>query len=133
MSALLRERMYAVVDRDFTPPMVVLMLSDPVYGLHAATLEYAGYGFTEPGAFGALNDVTEAAAVADALSNRWNMQRELVAELSKAHQIISVMLTAMTVRQKFQLGAELETRELSGEGTTRANEREAVLARAGAA
>jgi hypothetical protein len=82
MSAILNGVLHSVVDHDFNPPMVVLMASDPVYGSHVATFEYAGYGFTEPGATGALASAEEAGVVAEEVSRRWNSHRSLIAAIT---------------------------------------------------
>jgi len=56
-----------------------------------------------------------------------------VEELRKAHRIISVMLNAMTLEQKAECAEQLDREGISPEGMTRAHERAAVLASAGAA
>lgn len=60
-----------------------------------------------------------------------NTQAELVRELRAAHVIIRNMLGLLSVNQTFVL-AERNARDgVDGEGITRANEREAVIRRAG--
>ena len=55
---------------------------------------------------------------------------ELLAELQHAHKIIRNALAVMTLDQKM-IWSEMNARDgCDGEGVTRANEREAVIARA---
>ena len=58
---------------------------------------------------------------------------ELLRELQAAHQIIRNALAVMTVEQKEEWGRLNERDGVDGEGVTRANEREAVIAKAGGA
>ena len=58
---------------------------------------------------------------------------ELLAELQAAHQIIRNALAVMTTEQKAEWGRLNERDGVDGEGITRANEREAVIAKAGGA
>ena len=55
---------------------------------------------------------------------------ELLSELEAAHQIIRNALAIMTPDQKCAWGAKNETDGVSGEGTTRANERQAAISKA---
>lgn len=55
---------------------------------------------------------------------------DLLAELEKAHLIIRLALNIMTAEQKEQFGGWTEANGVGGEGVTRANEREAVIAKA---
>jgi hypothetical protein len=57
----------------------------------------------------------------------------VVNELRKADRIINVMLNIMTLAQQNAAGAKLEAEGVSPDGMTRAHERRAVLAAAGAA
>ncbi len=57
----------------------------------------------------------------------------LLNELEKADRIIKVMLNTMTPAQQNAAGATLEFEGVSPDGVTRAHERRAVLAAAGAA
>lgn len=54
----------------------------------------------------------------------------LADELTKAGEIITAMLNAMTDEAKHRVAVDLERRGVSPDGMTRANEREAVLRRA---
>jgi hypothetical protein len=56
----------------------------------------------------------------------------VIEELRKADRIISVMLNAMTLKQKTVVAAKLEVEGISPDGMVRANERRAVLVTAGA-
>lgn len=58
---------------------------------------------------------------------------DLLRELRAAHQIIRNALAVMTVEQKKEWGRLNERDGVDGEGITRANEREAVIAKAGGA
>jgi len=58
---------------------------------------------------------------------------ELLRELCAAHQIIRNALAVMTVEQKEEWGRLNERDGVEGEGITRANEREAVIAKASGA
>lgn len=58
---------------------------------------------------------------------------DLLRELQAAHQIIRNALAVMTVEQKAEWGRLNERDGVDGEGITRANEREAVIAKAGGA
>lgn len=58
---------------------------------------------------------------------------DLLRELCAAHQIIRNALAVMTVEQKAEWGRLNERDGVDGEGITRANEREAVIAKAGGA
>ncbi|MFV5212724.1 hypothetical protein ACLIIZ_03215 [Azonexus caeni] len=55
------------------------------------------------------------------------METELLAELKAAHLIIRHALSIMTVEQKRKWSALNERAGVSGDGVTRANEREAVI------
>ncbi len=55
---------------------------------------------------------------------------ELLEELRAAHQIIRNALAVMTTAQKNEWGCMNELHGVAGEGITRANERDAVLAKA---
>jgi hypothetical protein len=55
---------------------------------------------------------------------------ELLAELQKAHQITQNALQIMTPQQKAEWARVNERDACIGEGTTRANEREAAIAKA---
>ncbi|MYM81129.1 hypothetical protein GTP44_04040 [Duganella sp. FT50W] len=57
----------------------------------------------------------------------------LLHELECADDIIKVMLSAMTLEQKSKCAAQLEREGVSPDGMTRAHERAAALAAAGAA
>ena len=56
--------------------------------------------------------------------------RELLAELRAAHQIIRNALNLMTADQKIEWSKANERDGVHGEGVPRANEREAVIAKA---
>lgn len=58
---------------------------------------------------------------------------ELLAELRSAHQVIRHALAVMTVEQKAEWGRKNAAAGVEGEGITRANEREAVITKAGGA
>jgi hypothetical protein len=58
------------------------------------------------------------------------MNKELLSELQKAHQIIRNALGLMTPMQKAEWAKINERDGVIGEGTTRANERSAVIAKA---
>jgi len=58
------------------------------------------------------------------------MQNELLAELKAAHQIIRNALSLMTPAQKRKWTGMNDAAGLIEQGTTRANEREAVIERA---
>ena len=58
------------------------------------------------------------------------MNTELLAELEAAHRIIRNALNIMTPTQKVAWGVTNERDGVDGEGVTRANEREVVIARA---
>ncbi len=58
---------------------------------------------------------------------------ELVAELGKAHRIIRIALNTLPPDAKRDFFAQVVEAGLDGEGITRANEREALLARCGGA
>lgn len=58
---------------------------------------------------------------------------ELLTELKAAHQIIKNALSVMTIEQKAEWGRLNERDGVEGEGVTRANERAAVISKAGAA
>jgi hypothetical protein len=60
-------------------------------------------------------------------------ERELLAELKAAHIIIRNALAVMTTAQTLQWGTLNERDDVTGEGITRANERMAVIERAGGA
>ncbi|EYS89544.1 hypothetical protein CF68_33230 [Cupriavidus sp. SK-4] len=60
-----------------------------------------------------------------------NVQAELVRELQAAHQIIRNMLGLLSVSQKAVLAQRNALDDVDGEGITRANERAAVIKRAG--
>lgn len=62
---------------------------------------------------------------------RENLQRELLRELERAHLIIRNALNLMSVDQVFAWGEQNATAGIDGIGVTRANEREAVIQRAG--
>lgn len=62
---------------------------------------------------------------------RENLQRELLRELELAHQIIRNALNLMTTNQVFEWGEKNAAAGIDGFGVTRANEREAVIKRAG--
>lgn len=55
---------------------------------------------------------------------------ELLAELEAAHRIIRHALAVMTAEQKAEWGRKNAAAMVDGEGMTRANEREAVIAKA---
>jgi len=55
---------------------------------------------------------------------------ELLTELQAAHQIIRNALAVMSTKQKLEWGRRNARDGVEGEGVTRANEREAVIARA---
>jgi hypothetical protein len=55
---------------------------------------------------------------------------ELLAELLAAHRIIRNALNVMTTEQKVAWGEQNERDGAAGEGVTRANEREVVIAKA---
>ena len=59
--------------------------------------------------------------------------RELIAELSAAHRIIRIALNTLPPAAKREFLAQVVEAGLDGEGITRANEREALLARCGGA
>ena len=61
------------------------------------------------------------------------MNKDLIEELRKADRIINVMLNAMPMKAKLKCAAQLEREGISPDGMTRAHERAAVLAAAGAA
>ena len=79
-SQLHRERLYPVVDRDFDPPMVVLMAADSVYGPHVATMEYNGHGSYDLDG-GACADVDEATEIAQEIAHRWHVHAGLTTSL----------------------------------------------------
>lgn len=58
---------------------------------------------------------------------------ELTAELKKAHRIIGIALNTLPPGAKDEFFARVVAAGLDGEGITRANEREALLARWGGA
>jgi hypothetical protein len=58
------------------------------------------------------------------------IQTELLAELVYAHRIIANALNIMTPEQKTEWAERNAADGCDGEGTTRANERDAVIARA---
>jgi len=58
---------------------------------------------------------------------------ELIAELSAAHRIIRIALNTLPPAAKREFLAQVVEAGLDGEGITRANEREALLARCGGA
>lgn len=60
-----------------------------------------------------------------------NLQQELLRELERAHLIIRNARNLMTVDQVFAWGEQNATAGIDGFGVTRANEREAVIQRAG--
>ncbi|QEZ47214.1 hypothetical protein [Cupriavidus oxalaticus] len=62
-----------------------------------------------------------------------NSRAEMLRELQAAHRIIRNMLGLLSVNQKAVLAARNARDGVDGEGTTRANEREAVIKRAGGA
>ncbi|QRQ86286.1 hypothetical protein [Cupriavidus oxalaticus] len=70
----------------------------------------------------------EQAAMRQAL--RQNLQRELLHELQLAHRMIFNALAVMTPEQKSEWAARNILSGNDSEGTTRAHEREAVIARA---
>ena len=55
---------------------------------------------------------------------------ELITELKAAHQIIRNALNIMTLEQKLEWAARNEKDGVTGEGDTRANERESAIAKA---
>lgn len=55
---------------------------------------------------------------------------DLLAELKAAHRIIRNALAVMTTTQKAAWGERNDSDGCDGEGVTRANEREAVIAKA---
>jgi len=61
---------------------------------------------------------------------RENLQRELLHELQLAHRIILNALAVMTPEQKSEWAARNILSGNDSEGTTRAHEREAVIAKA---
>ena len=60
-------------------------------------------------------------------------QDSVIEELRMADRIINVMLNAMTSEQKSKCATQLEREGISPDGMTRAHERAAALAAAGAA
>lgn len=62
---------------------------------------------------------------------RADLAPELLAELRAAHQIIRNALALMTLEQKNQLARINADSGIDGEGATRANERQALIERAG--
>lgn len=58
---------------------------------------------------------------------------ELIDELSKAHQIIRIALNTLPADAKARFFVSIQAADLDGEGITRANERERLLARVGGA
>jgi hypothetical protein len=69
------------------------------------------------------------AAVRQALLD--NSRAELLRELQASHRIIRNMLGLLSVSQKAVLAQRNARDDVDGEGITRANEREAVIMRAG--
>jgi hypothetical protein len=97
-----------------------------------STVELLAAGIASP-----LRDAIEAAVhhPAPAPWSAWQrdqddrLLRDLVGELQDASTIIRNALAVMTPEQKLQWAEANDRDGCSGEGTTRANEREAVLAR----
>ena len=58
------------------------------------------------------------------------LEFELLSELDAAHKIIRNALNIMTIEQKLEWAKHNEREAVSGEGDTRANERERLIARA---
>lgn len=57
-----------------------------------------------------------------------NIRQDLLRELGLAHEIISTALNIMTPEQKAKWAERNSQQGIDGEGTTRANERAAVIA-----
>lgn len=74
----------------------------------------------------------EAVANADACTNNSGLPTytELLAELKASHTIIRNALSIMTTEQKAAWGKANARDDVDGEGVTRANEREAIFAKA---
>lgn len=82
------------------------------------------------------DDDPMAPALADWLRSMSRVQdavAELIAELSAAHRIIRIALNTLPPAAKREFLAQVVEAGLDGEGITRANEREALLARCGGA
>ncbi|WP_454752104.1 hypothetical protein [Cupriavidus necator] len=63
-------------------------------------------------------------------AGRENLQRQLLSELQLAHRIIQNALAIMTPEQKSEWAARNILSGNDSEGTTRAHERETVIAKA---
>ncbi|WP_354684790.1 hypothetical protein [Cupriavidus necator] len=63
-------------------------------------------------------------------AGRENLQRQLLSELQLAHRIIQNALAIMTPEQKSEWASRNILSGNDSEGTTRAHEREAVIAKA---